>query len=512
MTLLINLKDWILANKTKTALLVVVLILVFIKFSGSEINEENNVDTLPVVTVTSAADINGFDTASIVGTVRSFNEAVLTAENSGRVTSVNTTLGQTVPAGFIVATLENASERASLLQAEGAYEAALASSRQSTVGLTGAQNQLVTAQRNAISTFQSSYNTVNGSVRNTIDSFFSNPNNRVPGLKIDGKGQTTFLNNERVAYQTLLPTWQQEGGMLTTSSDLVEALNTARARVDRTISMVDVFITLFNAEDKDNSYTTEELLSFSSSFTALRSNLQNTRDSIDNAVLNLENAQDGVRRAEISASSQTETSAADAQVKQALGSLRAAQANLEKTIFRTPISGEVNSLNVRVGDFVSNQDVVARVANNQALEVVTYVGDTELNAFTVGGTVIVENKYEGVVSQIAPAVDPVTRRTEVRIALDKAEEVQNGDTVSITANYTANGTVDETILVPLSAVKFELENGFVFVVENNTLQRKDVTTGEVRGGSIEITSGLTRTDKFVKDARGLLEGTKVEVK
>jgi multidrug efflux pump subunit AcrA (membrane-fusion protein) len=110
-----------------------------------------------------------------------------------------------------------------------------------------------------------------------------------------------------------------------------------------------------------------------------------------------------------------------------------------------------------------------------------------------------------------PAVDPVTRKTEVRIAVETAE-IQNGDTVSITTSFTSDTINEQPVVVPLSAVKFEIEDGFVFVVEDGKLQQRPVTLGVIRGGSVEIESGLSNTDELVVDARGLLAGTEVETR
>jgi RND family efflux transporter MFP subunit len=498
-------------NPKRLLLLIVALLVLFMWLT--RFNEEvvEAPVTLPVVTITSAATLDGLQSVSLVGTVRAFNEAVVTAEASGRVVSVNASLGQTIPAGFVIATLENASERAAVLQAEGAYEAALSAAEQSGVSLDEARTGLRNAQNNAISTFSTAYNTVNGIVRNNIDTFFANPDSRLPGLKIDGQGQAQFLNNERITYQNLLSTWLLETNALTPESDLSTALETANTRVERTIALLDVFITLFNANNQDNSYTESELLTFSTNFTNLRSNLESTSNQITNSKAALDNAFDAVRRAEIGATG-SQSSAADAQVKQALGSLRAAQATLANTILRTPISGTVNSLSVRVGDFVGNQAVVARVANNNALEVITYVGDSELPAFTVGSTVTIDEQFYGTVTEVAPAVDPVTRKTEVRIAVE-SESIQNGETVTISTDYDVTGTSsNQPLFIPLSAVKFEIDNGFVFQVNNGRLTSVPVELGVIRGGSVQIVSGLTREDDFVLDARGLLPDTEVEVR
>lgn len=496
-------------HKLKLLALVLIVVALFFAFGGQSETETITSDSKPVVEVASATTLGGEQSVSLVGTVRAFSEAEITSEASGRVTSVNAVLGQTVPAGFVLATLENAAEQAAVLQAEGVYESALAASAQSTVGVAEANTALTNTKNSAITTVSSAYNTVNGIVRNNIDIFFANPDAKVPGLKIDGRGKTASLNSERVAFQTLLNDWQTRVTSLDVNDDLEAETELSIQRVDRTIALIDVFLTLFTDPDADKAYSDAELLSFSTTFTNLRSSLEGTKSALNGSIAALANAEDVVRRASISASGST-TSASDAQVKQALGALRAAQANLSKTILRTPISGTVNALPIRVGDFVGNQAVVARVANNNALEVVTYVGDQELSAFIEGAPVMIEGKYEGIVTEVAPAVDPNTRKTEVRIALESTE-VQNGETVSISKSFELTDT-NQPIVIPLSAVKFEIEDGKIFVVEDGKLVAKSVELGAVRGGSVVITNGLTATDEFVLDARGLTKGTEVEVR
>jgi hypothetical protein len=72
-------------------------------------------------------------------------------------------------------------------------------------------------------------------------------------------------------------------------------------------------------------------------------------------------------------------------------------------------------------------------------------------------------------------------------------------------------TVDSAIRVPLTAVKFERENGFVFNVVDNKLQEIPVELGNVLGGSVEIINGLTNDDEFVIDSRGLVNGETIEI-
>ncbi len=502
-------------RKVVRGFFVVALLLIIgvVALSGNseEVAEVSAEPTAPSVQVTSMATYNGASSLSLIGTARAFTEAQVTAERAGRVVAVNVTLGQTVAAGQIIALLESASERAAVTQAEGAYEAAQAATAQSGVGVDEANNNLVNTQNAAITTVRNSFTTVQGVIVNNIDSFFSNPNGMIPGLRINGRGNTSFLNSERVAYQTLLPEWQTETNTLQ-ADGLTVALTEAQVRVQRTLTLVDTFISIFTDQSSGTSYTDEELQSFSTTFSGLRSTLLATLSSLEQAESSLLAAEDGVKRAQIASSGGT-TSAADAQIKQALGALQAAQANLAKSVLRSPISGTVNALDIRTGDFVGSFTTIATVANNAALEVVTFVGDGERAQFEVDNEVTINDRFAGRVVAVSPALDPITRKTEVRIAIEDTT-IANGDTVRITtASTTGASLLDESVprLIPLTAVKFSATDGIVFVVEDSRLVERRVELGEIRGSSVVVESGLETDTRFVRDARGLVAGETVDV-
>jgi multidrug efflux pump subunit AcrA (membrane-fusion protein) len=144
------------------------------------------------------------------------------------------------------------------------------------------------------------------------------------------------------------------------------------------------------------------------------------------------------------------------------------------------------------------------------LEIVTFISDKEREVLSVGEVVTIENEYEGRITQIAPAIDSATKKTEVRIATENTN-IKNGETVTISKDIAASATKSTVVNVPLTAVKFEIKDGFVFDVVDGTLEQKPVQLGTIRGDSVEITEGLSLTDTFVVDARGLVVGTKVTV-
>ena len=272
-----------------------------------------------------------------------------------------------------------------------------------------------------------------------------------------------------------------------------------------------MFIAVLQEQGSQDRYSDAEIQTFLTNFNAARASLSQTLTSLNTTEAALVSAEEAKKRADISGTSGA-VSSADAQVKQALGSLRAAQANYAKTILRSPIAGTVNSLNIKSGDYISAFTEAAVVANNDALEIVTYIGDNERDTLAVGDVVVIDGSFEGTITQISPAVDAATRKTEVRIAAEN-QNIKNGDTVKISRKQNADTvTVVSEIRVPLTAVKFEIEDGFVFTVENGVLKAQAVTLGRVNANSVVITSGLDADQEFVVDARGLFDGQEVEVK
>jgi len=251
MQFLENLKPWLGRKSVQGAILVTFILIMGVVVSTGDKEETMAVElNKSVVSLTTSSEFAGGQSLSLIGSVRAFTEAKITSEKSGRVTGVNVNLGQQVSAGTILMTLENASERASVLQAEGVYEAAQAAAAQTNFGTSEAETRLFNARLSAINTVRSAYTTANSVVVSNIDNYFSNPNSTIPGLRVGGQGRTPDLNNERVAYQDLLPEWNRRVDSVTPDEpDLLEMLSYSRANVQRTIAFLDIFLFVFDQKE-----------------------------------------------------------------------------------------------------------------------------------------------------------------------------------------------------------------------------------------------------------------------
>jgi len=480
-------------------LLAVLLVALFMLLGGSKPQSATN--SLRTVTLESVGALSGNGSSvSVIGTVRSVSEAQVLAQSGGTVRRVHTQIGSRVPAGFVIAELENASERAVVLQAQGAYEAALASRSITLLQADNTSASLSETERSVRNTYRSVYTTVDNALENYVDPLMSGVD-RVSTVGAD-------LTEQRAEIRNLMNQWRYS--LERAESESPEVL---LARAEEASRAVTEFLgELARAVNSNNSDATA----------TQRSGVATARTSIDSVLATLSTQRDALRAAQTAAdvadrqttSTDSRTAGADASVKQALGSLRLAQANLEKTIVRAPIAGTVNFLPIRVGDYATSFQHVATVANNGSLEVVAYVSEGDRELISVGEKVTVEDDHQGVITSIAPALDPTTKRIEVRIAVTGGEGLVNGQSVRIAfRNVVASEAPTQgPVLLPLAAVKLRTDDRVVYTVDDaGRLVAVQVEIGEVRGDRIEILSPLPLEVRIVTDARGLAEGQQVNV-
>jgi RND family efflux transporter MFP subunit len=457
------------------------------------------------------------ETLEFVGTVRTRNEADVQAEVGGQVTRVNVVLGQTIVPGTVIATLENASEYASLLQAEGAYEAALASAAVSGVGLTEAKVGLNSATEQGLSAAESAYAIVFGIVSNELDTLVADENNVYQTGGVVLRDQAASLRLIESTYDSLgmtLPLLRTAVNSATDDSDALAAIAEAQARVADAEVIVNEIRSMIVDDDADESYDADEAAMLST-LSSLNSQLASARSALRSATTQINVAREVLSRAELSATF-GEVSVSDAQVKQALGALRAAEANYNKTILRSPIGGAIADLSVSNGDYVGVGTTIARIINNGAYEVVLFASESERSALTPGTEVNFTNGATGTISVVAPGVSGTVGKTEFRVVSNSPVLIA-GQSVRVQVpvndlSEVSSETGTTTVTLPLTAIKFQVEQGFVFTVtDENVLVAHEVALGAVSAGRVEVNRGLAPGMRIVTDARGLSAGQQVNV-
>ncbi len=480
---------------------------VFLHLSGNSDGAVASTNAETTVTTARAGDMSAIGSSySVLGTVASTKEARLTTEAGGRIVSVPVRLGQQVAAGTVIATLDNGRERAQVLQAQGVYDAAVASKESSSVGVDRAAQSVESARLAASNLYQASFTTTDVVTRDTVDLFFSNPDTR-PGMLITGSGKAVMINQMRVDVGTMLETWKQDS--MSPGGDVDAYIN----RAERNVRQVSELLLTLSEVYKDADNIRAELVGLDANISGARTQLDQVLSSLSTIKSNYQAAENALTQAKIAGSSSS-ASLADAQVTQALGALRLAQAGLEKTIVRSPISGTVQSLTVKESTTVSPGTPAAIVSNEGALEVVAYVTDSDAKNIEIGNGVQIGTDTHGVVTAIAGAVDPITKKIEVRVGVqDAVSTLTNGQSVPVYFTVGSGElTSEQKLVVPIIALKMTANGPQVFSVsDDNTLIAHPVVLGAVYGSAVEIKEGLLAEEFIVTDARGLREGESVVI-
>lgn len=497
-------------------ILVGILFFLFSLFFNKKKVVEEKVEGVRKVEVVSVSKLRDNEKDfPLTGNVTSRSEATIRSESGGRLTQVYKKLGDYVAAGSIIAQFENSAERASLLQAEGSYEQAKAASGIVSLNNKQAGYSLGDAKTQALNTITSTYNQMDDAVRGKTDGAYSSP--KLSTIKflpsVPDSILISSLEAKRKNLETLLTNREEQNKTLTSASDLISEIATIEKE---TLSIKAYLDDLFTAYTKaiPDSYTNQTSIDGGKANTqAARQSISSVLSSLSGARASLTSSQTanqvaGGQNSEISGSRAT----ADAQVKQALGSYNAALSRLEKTVIRSPIPGTLNSLSITTGDYVGAFTQVAVVSNNGALEILSSITEDDTKRVVVGSQVLIENTIKGIVTRVAQAIDPTTKKIEVRIAIiDNTISLVNGQAVRISIiapKKTTTTTVRSgPIVIPLSALKLTPRGANVFRVSaSSTLIAIPVKEGAVLGEEIQILEGLKGSEDIVLDARGLKEG------
>ncbi len=487
------------------------------------ISNISHVTSASVASLTSAAG-----PLPVTGKVTSLNQATILAQTSGQITSLPVAIGTRVAAGQIIAEFENSSQEAATLQAQGAYDAAQAALAKATgstavnagISSTQAATSAANSATAALASVQSTYAALDDAVHAKADSMFSNPRTVSPtfNLTIPDGQLTVTLQNERSQMEGVLANAKAISND-TSVADIdanAVALNSSAQGI---ITFLNNLVQATNEALSTANLSPAAITAYQSTASAARSEVVGALSALAAAKSAYDNATAGAQTASNSAdnSNTNDVAAAEANVKQALGALRSAEANLEKTIVRSPISGTIVSLPVTNGDFVSSFAQVAEVSNPGALEIDTYVTADDAKTLAVGSKATIESTVPGVITSIAPALDPTTGKILVKIGITGSQSsLTDGDTVtvSLVRSQTApqqGKASSKAILIPIAAAKITPTGAVVFTVASSTLVSHPITLGPILGDQVTVTAGLTLDMDIVTDARGLADGQKVVV-
>ena len=247
--------------------------------------------------------------------------------------------------------------------------------------------------------------------------------------------------------------------------------------------------------------------------------------------------------------------------------VKEAGANLAKATIYAPVDGVISKLSVELGDRILGTAQMAgteimRISNLSSMEVNVDVNENDINRVNIGDSSVIEvdafadKKFKGIVTEIASSstdvgaatssVDQVTNfNVKVRILPESYDEIKRGDLPSpfrpgMSATVDIESESLKGLAIPIQSVFTEDKNKaakpegnddnaakqktklsdktikqFVYVYNNGTVKRAEVTTGIQNDQYIIIKTGLKANQEVVTGPYSaiqnrLKDGMKVE--
>lgn len=212
----------------------------------------------------------------------------------------------------------------------------------------------------------------------------------------------------------------------------------------------------------------------------------------------------------------TNLDALQSQYNAAQANVRMAQEQLNTTNVISEISGTLNIMNVKVGEFFNGGQQI-QVVNNSDLKLTVNVPENYADRVKMGAGLVAklpESNNETIstkVNVVGKVIDPVTRSfyVEGKIPADKKLRANQLAIIRIQDYSSSNA-----ITVPMNTLQSDDKGKYVLVAVDDkgklTARKKTVVIGELYGDKLEIKSGLNAGDKLITEGfQGLYDGQRI---
>lgn len=168
-----------------------------------------------------------------------------------------------------------------------------------------------------------------------------------------------------------------------------------------------------------------------------------------------------------------------------------------QTYIKSPITGTVDAVNIKIGQTVAPGFPAFRVVNFSKLKVKAEVAEAFIAKIKKGDAVEIKfpdaNRYLTTkIDYSGQSIDPLNRTFNVEVFLDGTEKDLHPNMIAVMK--IADYVKDSTITLPVKVVQTTPEGSYVFLASNRSgkmiAEKRPVSVGRNYNGILEITSGL----------------------
>ncbi len=493
---------------------VVVMVIIFTIFSGGE---ENTIETVAVERGTLTQEI------SVTGRVKPQTDVGLAFQQVGKISRTSVSVGDSVVSGQILVTQENNELVADLAQAEAkllAEKAKLSELQRGTreeeldikqAELEKAQKDLDNYYNDVPNILTDAFRIADDALNVQIDLLFSNDNTNSPQISFVSSNQAAELDAESMrvsARETLFELDSITSTILGDDTSRDFALISSRGK----LVLIASFLTrLSDALNASTSLSDTVLASYKADLNTARGNINAEVTDIDNQIQTIAAQKITVQKTSnelnllLAGSTEEALAVQEASVAQAVASVQKVNAQIGRTILRSPVRGVVTTQDAVVGEIVSTNTIIVSVISESEFEIEANIVEADISNVKVEdearltldayGEDLVFNAHVVKKDPAETIIEGVTTY-KTTFQFDEAyEKVSSGMTANIDI---VTDKRDDALMVPQKAVIFRGGQKIVLILVGGEVIEKSVETG-ISGvyGNIEILSGIEEGDMAV---------------
>lgn len=198
---------------------------------------------------------------------------------------------------------------------------------------------------------------------------------------------------------------------------------------------------------------------------------------------------------------ENEIALAEAQVRQARAQLDLTQAQLANLTIHSPMNGIVTKRHVDPGTMVRDVTPILTLMDVSVVKILVNVIEKEFIHLQKGQPVKVtvtafpDRVFAGRIEIITPALEILSRTAEIQISIrNPGGLLKPGMFGRVEVTLRSN---PQAILIPVQALRTQLDQDFVFVVKDDKAFRRPVRKGAVLEEFVEILQGLNPQERVV---------------
>lgn len=392
------------------------------------------------------------------GKITSSESVTIIPLASGKVTAVKADIGSEVQKGDTLFTIDDTTAKLQLKQAQASLNSANANYSKI---VSAANPQAATQAKQSLERAENELRDAKSSYDNTKSQFDSN----------------SLIAPAQAAYDNALANYDRISFLAQSGEESQYSLDAAKNALDTALAQLE------NAKSQAKSAIDSSDSRLKNAQTALNAAKENY--TLTTGSVNPENVK-----------------VAKSQVDSAQAAFEMAQKNVNDTIIKAPITGQITSNNVKFGDMVSPQVPSMTIINPKNMEMIIKVSDAYIDDIfskkeNITASVLVSATGEtvnGSIIAVSPGADPATGLYSIKLSFaNEGNKLKDGMLASAKLIY---DNADNQMLVPSESILEENGTKFVYAVSGTTVVKKEVVTGQEKNRYIEV-QGLSADDQVV---------------